>query len=120
MFGTLIRWAQVQIPNLTFDQADEGAQKAIEYAPFISGALARAIKPMPGRTSNTAYVVSGVPKGQKDPRGNVPYQYWISIGKYGRRKHPGSRDDYMLQTALWLSEKYPEKIVKSLDKTLKT
>lgn len=126
-FDKVYRWATVEVQNLTFEQADKGAEYAASIAPYQSGELVRAIKPMAGPKSNSARIVSGMPKNQKNMKGlprskPVPYQLFIALGKYGYRgNNPGrttGQHQYMAITADWLRKEYPEVVARSLAKTL--
>jgi hypothetical protein len=122
MGDRLIKWANVEIKNLTEAEAKIGAIYAATIAPRDSGALIQAIDYAPGKKATEWKVVSRTPKNPFSKR-RVPYQMYMHLGLTGRRKHnnyKGGKDPrYMITTAKWLAGDYPIKIIKSLRKVNK-
>lgn len=126
MLGRYITWANLTMPKLTEEAADEGAQLARQIAPKKTGALIQAINVTPGASKNDWRVVSRTPKNQTDVYGKptkrrVPYQLYLHLGLRGFWIGRSTGDHrYMFTTGAYLSRKYPEMIKKSLDRIKKT
>lgn len=124
--GRLQRWASIESPKLTFDQAEEGKRIAFNLAPKRTHALVNAIATTGGKGKGFS-VVSRMPKNQRRLDGVPrPYHFFMHGMKTNgfpyydtSRKIRSGDPRYMNTTYNLLSKKFPEKISKSLDKTIK-
>jgi len=120
----LQRWAQMELPRLTFEQAEDGKRFAVARAPRKTNALVNSIAVATQQGKGYA-VVSRMPQGQKrnTPR---PYHLFMHGIKASGFKHydiggqiRSGSPRYMELTYFDLAKKYPEMITKSLDKQIK-
>src|SRR6056297_3542931 len=123
--GRIINWAQLEVPNITEEQAEKGAQYAKSIAPEQTGALIQAIdvKPGRGRDSSRYTIVSRTPKKNPNWYGEtVPYQVFLHKGLRGGYRGATKTGDheYMYTTASILRKGYPRKVQNSLAKILKS
>jgi hypothetical protein len=122
-------FVRIDVPRLTFAQAERGAQHAAQIAPHDTGALIQAIgvaQTEGGRRSEGWAVVSRTPPnlgiskrwGKPNNPRNFPYH---AVLEYGRAVniYEGRTQRYMQATALWLEEQYPELIKKGLSNAIK-
>lgn len=122
--GKIQRWANLEVPKLTFDQAEEGKRFAASIAPRKTGQLINNIAVASRRGKGFA-LISRMPKGQNRaiPR---PYHYFMhgiradGFPYYDTRNNIRTGDPrFMFTTAEYLRKRYPDKILKSLDRTIK-
>lgn len=118
--GRIINWVNIEMPKLTFDQADDGAEYMSRLMPSQTGAMIQAVSVQSRRGKGYA-IVSRTPSGTSwDGRRNVPYHLYYNLGIRGGYKGSRKSGSYRFfeKTSGYLLSKYPELISRELDKQL--
>lgn len=125
--GRVVAWANMELPQLTFEESQQGARIASLLAPQDTGALVNAIGTRPSSRGKGFSVVSRIPKGKNSqrtkPRAYHMFMHGIkakSFPLYNTGKDIKNGDPrYMFTTANIMRREYPKKVLNSLRKKIK-
>jgi len=119
-FDNIIQWTRTEIPKLTYSQAYKGGRYMISLMPKQTNKMVQALKVEP--KGNDWKIVLRNPKGQGDPRGDVPYHLWYNMGKrgwYQNGKTQTGQFHFIEKTYEKIKGEYPENVEESLLKELR-
>lgn len=109
---------QIELQQLTKEQADEAKHFARDIAPVYTGALVSAIETRIGR-KNEYTIISRTPS-RNNPR-RVPYQVYLHAGvrgNAGQRARKSGDHQYMDTTYEYLKKRYPDRVERALDRQI--
>lgn len=117
-FNRLVKFAEVDVRGVNFDEAEKARSYAFSIAPEYTGSLKEAIVTRP--TKNGYSVVAKTPVANNPKR--TPYQIYLQLGKRGRYKGTTKSGDhqFMVTTYNLLKKGFPNRIEQELDKVLKS